>query len=521
MVKNSINSPIRIAGIEVGAGVIGMTFCPGKHDVGSDGVRWARDLEIDLDAVMQWGATCIISIMERDEFSILNVPELGGKIQSRSMAWHHLPIADQSIPWGDFLYTWSCLSKSLQRRLAAGEKIVLHCRGGLGRTGLIAALLLIDLGWGADAAIKLVREARSSRTIETKEQEEYVRRYMPYLSHASLLGGAIGDSLGADIEFVSIEEIRRLFPNGPDRLARTHAGRENWFTDDTQMTLFTAEGLIRACVCRHQNGRMPVVNIVHHALLRWFATQGGSPALTIDQDHGLIRQKDLWHQAAPGRTCLSALEAFSGLGNPAVNNSKGCGAIMRVAPVALALPPDDIHHVAMSTSALTHGHAVGQLAAAAWAELLVAAMQRYDIGSTAWELVGRYSGASRESDAVAWAMRDALTAPRDGRVETVEALGGGWVAEEALAIALYAALAATDFEDGLRIAVMHSGDSDTTGAIAGNLLGLLYPRQVFEHRWGQEVGGRELIAKLAVDLPMARWWSSEEAERQWATYPGW
>jgi ADP-ribosylglycohydrolase len=95
------------------------------------------------------------------------------------------------------------------------------------------------------------------------------------------------------------------------------------------------------------------------------------------------------------------------------------------------------------------------------------------------------------------------------------------VAEEALAIALYAALAGRDFENGLRIAVTHSGDSDSTGAIAGNLLGLLYPRQVFEHRWAKEVGGREIIAKLAVDLPMARWWSSEEAERQWATYPGW
>lgn len=122
---------------------------------------------------------------------------------------------------------------------------------------------------------------------------------------------------------------------------------------------------------------------------------------------------------------------------------------------------------------------------------------------------------------MAWAIRDALTAPRDGRVETVEALGCGWVAEEVLAIALYAALAGKDFEDGLRIAVTRSGGSDSTGAIAGNLLGLLYPRQVFEHRWAQKVGGRGIIAKLAVDLPMAQWWSSEEAALQWTSYPGW
>ena len=521
MEKTSFNSPIRIAGIQVGSGTIGMTFCPGKHDIGSDGVLWARDPRVDLDAIVQWGASSIVSIMERDEFTALNVPDLGSLVLARGMAWHHLPVADQSVPSGNFMHAWSSLSKSLQRRLAAGEKIVLHCRGGLGRTGLIAALLLIDLGWGADAAIKLIRETRSARAIETKEQEEYVRRYLPYLSHASLLGGAIGDSLGADIEFSRIAEIRQIFPDGPDRLARTHAVHENWFTDDTQMTLFTAEGLIRAQVCRHQNGTMPTARIVHHALLRWFATQGGSPAHDIDHDTGLITQRDLWHQAAPGRTCLSALEAPRDLGAPAANDSKGCGTIMRVAPVALAFPADDVQFVAMSTSALTHGHPVAQLAAAAWAELLSAALHKHDVGSAAWEIVRRYSGSSRESDAVAWAMRDALTAPRDGRVETVEALGGGWVAEEALAIALYAALAGKDFEDGLRIAVTHSGDSDSTGAIAGNLLGLLYPRQVFEHRWAQEVGGRDIIAKLAVDLPMARWWSSDEAARQWERYPGW
>lgn len=78
-----------------------------------------------------------------------------------------------------------------------------------------------------------------------------------------------------------------------------------------------------------------------------------------------------------------------------------------------------------------------------------------------------------------------------------------------------------DFEDGLRIAITHSGDQDSTEAIAGNLLSLLYPRQVFEHRWAQEVGGRDIIGQLAVDQPMAGWRSSDEAARQWEWYPGW
>ena len=119
----------------------------------------------------------------------------------------------------------------------------------------------------------------------------------------------------------------------------------------------------------------------------------------------------------------------------------------------------------------------------------------------------------------------ALTLPRDGRPETVERLGGGWVAEEALAIALYAALAAPGFEAGLRIAVTHSGDSDSTGAISGNLLGLLYPEEVMQHPWRERVECADLIDRLARDLARdlarSRAPEAEFVEQMWERYPGW
>ena len=120
-----------------------------------------------------------------------------------------------------------------------------------------------------------------------------------------------------------------------------------------------------------------------------------------------------------------------------------------------------------------------------------------------------------ETDA---AIRRALAAPRDGRPETVETLGGGWIAEEALSIALYACLCAEGPEHGFVIAVTHSGDRDSTGAIAGNALGLIYPDLTLAHRWAAEVECRDLIGKIAGDLAIAL---TGDPEDLWDDYPGW
>lgn len=520
MKRTSLSHPLKISEVQLANGVIGLTFCPGKADDCVYGTPWMRDLGIDIRSLRNWGASTVITLIEHHEFDILHVPHLGQAIQAAGMEWIHLPIRDVSIPDDNFSKLWANVSLNLQRRLAQGERIVFHCRAGLGRTGLVAALLLLDHGWAALSAIREVRRARPG-AIMTKKQEKYIHRYVPYLCHASLMAGAIGDSLGADIEFASLPDIRAKFPNGVNQLAQTHAVAPGWFTDDTQMTLFTAEGLIRAYVHGALKGISSYAGVVHHALIRWYLTQRGISGTPYDNTAGLVLDRRMWHRAAPGLTCTSALAASQYFGDKAQNDSKGCGAIMRVAPVAFAVHRMDVRRTAIETSALTHGHPIGQLAAAAWAEILADVLLSCPLDKAASDVARDYRrGFGPHGETIANAINAALEAPTDGSPKTVETLGAGWVAEEALSIALYAALIGKSFEHGLRIAVTHSGDTDSTAAIAGNMLGLMYPDQVFAHRWFSEVGGRDLIAPIALCLPYARHWGTKEAALQSAKYPG-
>ena len=202
---------------------------------------------------------------------------------------------------------------------------------------------------------------------------------MPISEHrifSCLLGGAIGDALGAEIEFWSLPRIREHFPDGLQNLP-PHAGMIGSITDDTQMTLFTAEGLIRAAIRQEMRGICHPAGVIHHALLRWLATQGVAPGMDVG-DVGLIRDWRLHARRAPGNTCLSALSAARQFGDAARNNSKGCGTIMRVAPIAF-VARGRVRDLAMATSALTHGHATGQEAASAWALILADLAQGLDL----------------------------------------------------------------------------------------------------------------------------------------------
>ncbi|MCF1708703.1 ADP-ribosylglycohydrolase family protein [Tabrizicola sp. J26] len=325
-----------------------------------------------------------------------------------------------------------------------------------------------------------------------------------------LFGGAAGDALGAEIEFWDLARIRKSFPDGLTSLPR-HDGRRAHITDDTQMTLFTAEGLICAIVRAGDRGICAPEAVVHHALLRWLLTQSGKPRMQVS-DVGLVNDVRLQIRRAPGNTCLSALAAAKKFGDPANNDSKGCGTIMRVSPCALiADSAGQAELLARDTSALTHGHTLGIEAAVAFARILFEVFN----GAPLKRAIDKV----RLSPPIMAALEAALNAPRDGRAETVESLGSGWVAEEALAIAIYAALAGRDFWHGLQIAVTHSGDSDSTGAIAGNLLGLLYPDQAQASRTQLECS--DLIARIARDLAFARRDSTEFAAEFGDQYPGW
>jgi ADP-ribosyl-[dinitrogen reductase] hydrolase len=172
-VRTSKSDPLRIAEVMVDGcgGVIGITFCPGKHDWFGE---WVRDLDADLNDIRDWGATVVLTLIERHEFDELNVRDLPAGVERRGIAWYHLPIRDVSIPNATFEERWATVGKELCGRLRNGERVLVHCRGGLGRAGTVAARLLIELGMDPEEAIVAVRKARPG-AMEVLEQEAYVR----------------------------------------------------------------------------------------------------------------------------------------------------------------------------------------------------------------------------------------------------------------------------------------------------------------------------------------------------------
>ncbi len=178
--NRSILSPLRIDSVTVPGtgGLIGMTISPGKDENAgsrySDG-HWKRDLSLDLKVIRDWETQALVTLIEQFEFELLSVPELPEKTRELGIRWIHLPIVDVWVPDKAFEEEWVTAGEELRRILRDGGRIVLHCRGGLGRTGLVAARLLIEFGMAPQEAIRRVRAARPG-TIQTREQEEYVRR---------------------------------------------------------------------------------------------------------------------------------------------------------------------------------------------------------------------------------------------------------------------------------------------------------------------------------------------------------
>ncbi|ETW21214.1 ADP-ribosylglycohydrolase family protein [Mycobacterium gastri] len=178
-----------------------------------------------------------------------------------------------------------------------------------------------------------------------------------------------GDALGAPVEFHTREQILARFgPEGLTSYAPAYGG-VGMVTDDTQMTLFTAEGLLRYWVRGSRRGVSTYTGVTANAYLRWLHTQGGSPVHRVGigepfgegQPGWLYQQRRLHSQHAPGNTCVSALRGMRRLGDPANNHSKGCGGVMRVAPVGLFVsrrPEATLHQafqIGTELAALTHG----------------------------------------------------------------------------------------------------------------------------------------------------------------------
>ncbi|MFD1146854.1 ADP-ribosylglycohydrolase family protein [Saccharothrix hoggarensis] len=310
----------------------------------------------------------------------------------------------------------------------------------------------------------------------------------------SLLAGAVGDALGGSIEFDRIDRIRGRFgPSGLTDYAPAY-GRIGAITDDTQMTLFTLEGLLLA----KKRGSDPV-HEVRVAYGRWLHTQGGPP---VARDGWLLDVPALHDRRAPGTTCLTALRSgVLGTVEAPINDSKGCGAVMRAAPVALW--SDDVREVfelATAVGALTHGHPSGYLSAGVLAVLVQQVLAGVPLPSAVdvarAELV-TWTGHEEQLGLLDLAVELGTGGVRPTPEVIETALGGGWVGEEALAIAVLTALAARDLADGLLLAVNHSGDSDSTGALCGNLLGARDGVEAIPGHWLGDLELREEITRLA------------------------
>ncbi len=318
-----------------------------------------------------------------------------------------------------------------------------------------------------------------------------------------LLGGAVGDALGAPVEFMHLAEIRSRFGQAGIHSIATDETRHAHITDDTQMTLFTAEGLIRAHIEKCHLGQTDIVRQTHWAYLRWLDTQGVSsahPDYRQVQDGWLREMPALRHQRGPGATCLSALKgATIGTIEAPLNDSKGCGGIMRSAPVGLVC--DNAFEIGCRLAAITHSHPSGYLPAGFLAETIALIIQGADVRSAvsaALDVLVSWEGHEETLAAVNKALE--MTEYAFPTPESVEEIGEGWVGEEALAIALFCALVSADFASAVILAANHGGDSDSTAAITGNIMGALYGEDAIPGEWLEVLDVQEEIEELTDDL---------------------
>lgn len=338
----------------------------------------------------------------------------------------------------------------------------------------------------------------------------------------SFIGGAAGDALGYPVEGLKdFKKIKEVF--GEDGITKLTppwlAGGEKYdkalISDDTQMTLFTANGILNAT-----RKKADMKSSICEAYLEWYLIQTGQKSKKF-KDCWVAGVSELNKRRGPGRTCLSSLRAIY-RGHDPVNDSKGCGGVMRVAPIPLYAVVDnrmaimDAAHLAGETAELTHKNPLGFIPAALAAHIIYRlasdgkptrqALDNYiQEGMGAMEkLYPQYPSDVKYMDELC---DKAITLANNYRpdLENIESIGGGWSGEEALAIALYCTLRHFDnFEQALIAAVNHAGDSDSTGAITGNILGAAVGYDAIPEKFKDDLELHDVILYMADDIYKGR-----------------
>ena len=331
-----------------------------------------------------------------------------------------------------------------------------------------------------------------------------------------LIGGAAGDALGYAVEFMGESFIFAKFGQPGITEYLLHNGKA-WISDDTQMTMFTANGLLFGTTRGRTRGIMgPYPGYIAASYRDWYKTQferyDNCNRKFITS--WLMNVPELFAPRAPGNTCLSAIdEGCCGTVEKPINHSKGCGGVMRVAPIGLyfgesRMAPLAVDLMGAVAAALTHGHEMGYIPAAMLVHIVRLVSHNDEItlkeavldSMSAMELL--FPDAEELPGFLKLIGRAVELSEGDGSdLDAIHALGQGWVGDEALAIAVYCALKyPNDFDKAMIAAVNHSGDSDSTGAIAGNILGAYLGLSGIPKKYIDNLELVDVLTELADDL---------------------
>ncbi len=382
--------------------------------------------------------------------------------------------------------------------------------------------------------------SRNFGSLRSKDgQPETVRRRKNVIRAAArqdvirgcIFGGAVGDALGYPVEFLQEDAICRNYGTlGIRAYDKDRMTGKAIISDDTQMSLFTANGLLAGDTDNALRGiQNPPRSYVKQAYLDWLLTQESSMEEVNRHERGtaeggyswLLDVPELYSRRAPGNTCLSALfrerggESFDDYVAAKRNDSKGCGGIMRVAPLGVYREWQNIEQLDLEgaeLAAITHGHSLGYMPAAVLVHIINRIvyppdhkiMELLEIVLEARDTAAKiFSGDPHLPELLSVINRAVILSEDDyaDDREQIHRLGEGWVAEETLGISLYCALKyEDDFSAGITAAVNHRGDSDSTGAVTGNILGAIHGYQAIPWRFKEDLEISDIIMEIADDL---------------------
>lgn len=370
---------------------------------------------------------------------------------------------------------------------------------------------------------------REENERETQRALEYKRKTEAKLDQIKgcLLGGAAGDALGYAVEFMSEQEIFGKFgKQGITEYQLDHKTGKALISDDTQMSLFTANGILVGDTRGSMRGIQGYPrSYVARAYREWYWTQ----IMSMQEVHSdewcsrygkfswLLDIEELYARRAPGNTCLSALRTWEPRENyieTRVNQSKGCGGIMRVAPLALkydTVEMDILDFEGAQLAAITHGHSLGYMPAAVLVHVInrivfssdAAGVNLKKVVVEARDKVSELFQGDPHLKELVRIINLALDLAEndDEDLHNIHEIGEGWVAEETLGIALYCSLRhQRDFTSGITAAVNHKGDSDSTGAVTGNILGAYLGYEAIEEKWQKNLELSDVLLEMATDL---------------------